>query len=81
MNFSSIHTSVHLMISCNKIIVHQKHFFYHSYQCLYKKLFISLLEVKVQENQKLDANVALFQKKVTEQSCLLLHDKSNDLFQ
>ena len=54
------------MISCNKIIVHQKHFFYHSYQCLYKKLFISLLEVKVQENQKLDANVALFQQKVTE---------------
>ena len=44
-------------------------------------MFISLLEVKVQENQKLDANVALFQKKVTEQSCLLLHDKSNDLFQ
>ena len=60
MNFSSIHTSVHLMISCNKIIVHQKYFFYHSNQCLHKKLFISLLEVKVQENQKLDANVALF---------------------
>ena len=68
------------MISRNSIIVHQKYFLIIVIN-VYIKNCQSLLEVKVQENQKSDANVALFQQKVTEQSCLLLHDKSNDLFQ
>ena len=68
------------MISRNSIIVHQKYFLIIVIN-VYIKNCQSLLEVKLQENQKSDANVALFQKKVTEQPCLLLHDKSNDLFQ